>query len=335
MEKTILPKNYLSQNDTSKNIIAQKMTEKIPVVAPNQTIGEIEKLLVEKTKDFETITYIYVVDTGKKLVGVISIKELFRAPKDKRVEDLMRRELITISSHSHQEKAAALAIRHKLKAIPVIDKDGQLLGIVPSDEILNILHREHAEDILKSVGVRPSKDPVADILSASATNQSIRRLPWLIFGLAGGVIAAFVVEFFESTLKETIILMAFMPAIVYIADAVGSQSQTIFIRAIAINKKMIFAPYIYRETKIGLLIAGILGALILLFSLLWLPAIISIILGASFFLTICVSIIISIFLPWLFLKIKIDPAVASGPFSTIIRDISSLLIYFYVISLIL
>lgn len=317
-----------------KESAGSKIITNIPIVSPEKTIKEVEELLLHKINDFETIAYIYAVDTAGKLVGAISIKEVFRAPKNEKMSNIMKKDLIKVHSHTHQETLAILAIKHNLKAIPVVDKEDKLLGIVSSDAILNILHKEQVEDFLRSAGIRSSENPIKDILSASAVVQFEKRLPWLIIGLFGGIIAAFVIGFFESILAQTIALVAFIPAIVYIADAAGSQSQTIFIRAIAIDRDIDFKTYFLRETKIGFLIASALGVLMFLTSLLWQPTTVAVILGISFFFAICAAITIAVSLPWIFLKFKIDPAIASGPFATIIRDIISLIIYFAVVILI-
>ncbi len=310
------------------------MITAVPLVRPSQTIAEVESMLLEKTKEMETINYIYVVDEEKKLVGVISIKELFRLPKEAVVQEIMKRELVIVRPHTDQERVAALAIKHNLKAIPVVTHENIFLGTVPSDTILNILHHEHIEDVLLSVGVREFKDPARSLIFAPARIHFKKRIFWLILGLAGGIVAAFVVSSFEESLKTYLILAAFIPAIVYMADAVGAQTQTIFIRSLAIEEKLNFKKYLCRETRVGLLLALFLGLIMFFFSFFWQRTLFfGLILGLSFFVTIIAAMAIAIFLPWFFLKIKYDPAVASGPLATIIRDILSLLIYFSIASL--
>ena len=204
-----------------------------------------------------------------------------------------------------------------------------MLGVIPSDVILNILHNENIEDVLRFAGVNKLKDPAVSIIKASAAIHFRKRLPWLILGLFGGIVAALVIGFFEEALRVHLALAAFIPAVVYMADAVGSQTQIIFVRSLALNHKLNLKKYIWREARVNLFLALVLGVIISIVSLLWWKSsLLGIILGVSIFLTILTAMAVAIFLPWLFSKFKYDPAIASGPFATVIRDILSLLIYF-------
>ena len=312
------------------------MTAKVPLAASDATIADIEKILLKRVKEFETINYIYIVNKNKKLKGVISIKDVFRLSKSTPVSQMMEKDSISVRPHTDQERVALLALRHNLKAIPVVDKENHLLGIVPSDVILGILHSENIEDILRFAGVGKLKDPARSIIGASAAVHFRKRLPWLVLGLLGGVAAAFIVEFFEAALKAQLVLAAFIPAVVYMADAVGTQTQTIFIRSLAIDHNLNLKKYIFRELRVNLFLALVLGIIISTISLLWWQSsLLGVILGISIFVTVLTAMAVAIFLPWLFSKIKYDPAIASGPFATVVRDILSLLIYFSIAQVIL
>lgn len=305
------------------------MTAKVPLADSNAIIADIEKMLFEKTKELETINYIYIVDKDKKFKGVISIKDVFLLPKLTPVSEVMIKDFVSVRSRTDQERVALLALRHNLKAIPVVDKENHLLGIIPSDVILNILHNENVEDVLRFAGIGKLKDPAISIIKAPVLLHFRKRLPWLIFGLLGGVAAAFIVEFFEDALKAQLVLAAFIPAVVYMADAVGAQTQTIFIRSLALDHRLNLRKYTGREVKVNLSLAFVLGIIISIISLLWWQSsLLGAILGISIFVTVLAAMAVAIFLPWLFSKTKHDPAIASGPFATVIRDILSLLIYF-------
>ncbi|MDF1498660.1 MAG: magnesium transporter [Patescibacteria group bacterium] len=307
---------------------ARVMTTRIPKVDINSTISDVEKIMFSKMGEFETINYVYIVDKNNKLKGVITVKDVFRVPKNELVKNIMKTNLITASCHTDQEKIAFLAIDHNLKAIPVVDKNNHLLGAVPSDVILSILHTEATEDILHFAGIHGTKDTARNIIKASAKVHFQKRLPWLVFGLLGGIVAAVVVGFFEKALQSQLILAAFIPAVVYMADAVGTQTQTIFIRSMALDHNLNLKKYIIREAMVGFFMALILGIIILFISFIfWHSATISFIIGISIFITILVAMIIAILLPWIFSKLKYDPAIASGPLATVFRDILSLLIY--------
>ncbi len=319
--------------DLTPRSAGRLMVSKVPVIHPGATIAGVERLLLEKTKKLETINYIYVVDREDKLLGVLSVKEVFRAPKETPVEKIMTTKLITARPHTDQERIALLAIEHSIKEVPVVDHEDRFLGVVPDDVILNVLHQENIEDVLRFAGIH---DPTKETIKADAATLIRKRLPWLLVGLLGGLIAVWVVNFFEQTLEVQIILASFIPAIVYMADAVGTQTQTIFIRTLAIDRHLKILSYLGREIKVGLGISVFMSVLMgILAYLFWEPNVIALILGFSFLATIMVAIGVAVFLPWFFTKLKIDPAIASGPFATIIRDILSLFIYFWIATFIL
>ncbi|NBP56870.1 magnesium transporter [bacterium] len=309
------------------------MTTKIPTVGLNDTAQDIHKQLKTQIQNYESINYLYVVNKKNILQGVISIKELHYLDADKRASQVMSRELVTAKLHTDQERVALLAIKYNIKAIPVIDSNGVFQGVVTSDTILNVLHNEDIEDTLKSVGIRNIDNPAINIIKANAITHFNKRAPWLLGGLAGGLLAAYTVKQFESYLEAQILLAAFIPTIVYMADAVGSQTQTIFIRSLSLQNTLNIGKYITREINIVFLLALVLGVFSVLLGAIVLQALnLGLILGVSIFFTIIMASVIAVLLPLILSKLKIDPAIASGPFATVIRDILSLLIYFLVIS---
>lgn len=301
----------------------------VPTAKPNETIGHVEARLIGEAKTLETLNYIYVVNEDGMLLGVFSIKELFRQPKTAHVREIMRRDLVTVFPKTHEARVAQTAIKHSIKAVPVVDKKHRLLGIVPSDAIFHILEREHTTGFLRLAGIRALHTDGMDLSRIPVTALFRKRFPWLIVGLLGGMAAAFVVEHFERAAVTEVLIIAFIPAVVYIADAVGSQTQTIFIRALALEEKLDMHRYVWREARLGFLLASALGLTAggLVF-LRWQTSAIGLVIATSFFVTILIAMTIALFLPWLFRKFKWDPAIASGPFATVIRDITTLVLYF-------
>ncbi len=325
-------KNLALPSDSASKIMAHN----VPIVLDTATVAEIEQLLLREAKNLETINYIYIVDSKNRLVGVISIKEVFGLPKTTSVAQVMKRELVKVRPHTDQERVAMLAIKHSLKAIPVVDAEGKFLGAVPSDVILYVLHQEHIEDILHSIGIHAIGDPSKDLTTSSAIFHFKKRLPWLMVGTLGGFGAAILVGSFESLLEELLLLAAFIPALVYMADAVGVQTQMIFIRSLILDQSLDFKKYLQREIIVGVLLAVVLAAMIGVLSFIWhgLP-ILSLILSLSFFLAIIFAVVVAVLLPWAFYKFHQDPAIASGPLATITRDILSIIIYFLTASIVL
>ena len=314
----------------------RRMIENIPTCLPDDKVFDVKRKLLEKAAEFETLNYIYVMNEEGKLIGVFSLKELLQKPDETKVEDFMIREIIKAHPYTDQERVAILALKHNLKAIPVIGKDNKFLGVVTSDTILDILHSEHAEDVLRSAGVHNGVYFPSRIMKVPIGILAKTRIPWLIFGLLGGIFAAQITTFFEAPLKSHFILAAFIPLMVYMADAVGAQAQTLFIRNLAIDYGLNIKKYFLREIKVSFLIALVLGIILSLISLFWAAfPLIGFILGLSLFLTVIFASLIAILIPWLLNNFKEDPALGSGPFATIIRDILSLVVYFSIAAVLL
>ena len=312
------------------------MTAKVPLARKNQELEKIQSFLFEKMNDLETINYIYVVDDEKRLIGVFSIKEIFRHPKDSKIENIMETDLIKCRASTEQERVARLALQNNLKAIPVVDKNEKFLGVVTSDVILNILHEEHVEDFLLAGGISKFDDSIKSLTKAKASTLVKARLPWLLFGLFGGIIAAQIISFFENILESQILLALFIPVIVYISDAVATQTETLIIRGIAVENKLHLRKYFIREIKIGISIALVLGGILSTASLFWWSNFsLSFILGLSLFFGVLLSVIIAMLIPLALQKFNKDPAFGSGPFATIITDIISITIYFLIADLLL
>ncbi len=311
------------------------MDQNIPIVNSGSTLHELRDYLIENALKFHSVSYIYIVGENNKLVGVLSIKEVFSNNLDREVDGLMGKNLITTSPDTDQEEVALISLRKNIKAVPVVDRDGILLGAVLKDTLLHVLYKESVEDALLHSGIRKIENP-NDILEAGAWLHFKKRFPWLLLGLFGGILAAFIVKLFEESLAMQIILASFIPAIVYMADAVGSQTQTIFIRSIALSKEINLKKYILREVRVAFLLSSILGLISFLITIFWIKSLqISLIVSLSIIATISVSMAVGIILPYTLSKLKIDPAIASGPSATVLRDILNLLIYFGIISVLL
>lgn len=315
------------------------LTSAVPIINKETTIAAAEQLVRANVVNLETINYLYVVSKIGELIGVLSVKELFRLPGEAKVGKYMTTKVVTARSHTTQERIAQLALRHNLKAIPILSKEKIFLGVVPSDKILKILNEEHTEDVLRFAGVHGRTEidsSTSMVLSGSPWWHIHARLPWLIFGLGGGIAAAVVVGWFEATLAEQLVLATFIPAIVYMADAIGSQTEMIFIRALALDHNLKITTYLKREFLVNFVIGSILSLMTFGLSFFWLSSLtISLILSISIFLTVGLTVIVGVLLPWFMFIRGHDPAVASGPLATVIRDITSLGIYLVVAALLI
>lgn len=317
------------------NTASTIMVKNVPIAYTDQTIRHVEKMLLDNEADYETIRYIYVVNKQNHLRGVVSIKDLFRLPKGSLLSEVMTKNPLSVHPHTHREKIVMLALEHNIKALPVVEKDDTLLGVVPADVIISAAHEELTEDLYRLEGITGKESHSLSVLRTSPFKLLFVRLPWLLLGLVGGVFAATVVGYFENLLAEEIALVGFLPLMVYMSDAVGSQSQTIYIRSLAVEKNFSFGTYLFRELSVALLISTalsfLLGAVI---SFIHAPYL-GIILGTSLFFTVIASVLIAIITPSVLTALGKDPAVGSGPFATIIRDIMSIFIYFFIASTLL
>ncbi len=310
--------------------INRLLTRSVPIARVETLVGEIEDQLRAPHNSFKTINYVYVLNDLGGLVGVASLRELFKLEHTEKIGDHIQRLVLSVNPSCTEEQVAQFAIKHALKAVPVIDERGTFLGVVPYDAILEILNQEHTKDVLQFAGVTSHEDEsVHDILHSDSPFQHVRlRLPWLVVGLGGGLLAAMVVGYFEETLAEELILAAFIPAIVYMADAVGSQTQMLFVRSLTTRHDLVIKRQLWRESIVNCLLGLILGTTVFLVSWFWFGSLlISLIVGLSIFLTVWLTVVISLLLPWSLHVKGYDPAVASGPIATVFNDLLSIIIY--------
>lgn len=297
----------------------------VRAVTPETPIVDVHKWLRKHAENLGTLNYVYITDGQNRLEGVLSLKTLFTADSTTLVSEVMESDVISVGEDDDQESVAKLALEHQLKAVPVVDKKRHLLGVIPSHHILNVLQQEQEEDALRAAGL-----PVEALGEEQQRPliQAWHRLPWLLLGMLGGILAAVMIGFFEDALAEEVLLAAFIPIVVYLADAAGVQVQTIYIRLLARKNDIKTIRYLYREVLTSLIIAAVLSASTLAIVSLWFDAgDLALIVALAVAATVVFASMIAVVLPWMFQKMRFDPAVASGPMATIISDVASILIF--------
>lgn len=301
------------------------MTTEFISVSDSDKIEDVLNRLRVEGPDAETIYYIYVVDKDSHLVGVVSLRDLLVAPLEQRVEDVMSTRVVSIDVNTDQEEAAKIIKKYDFLALPVTD-NGKLVGIVTVDDVMDVIEEETEEDFGEISAARGSLD--ANISSVVAAR---RRAPWIIMLMFLGLITAGVIGQFEETLEEVILLAVFIPLIMDSAGNTGTQALAVVVRGLAlgtVDSKSLF-KMLKREFATGIML-GIFCAITLfiivpiIYGSFWLAFIV----GISLFLTLSIATIVGATVPLIINKLKIDPAVASGPFITTINDILGLLIYF-------
>lgn len=318
-----------------RDIAGAKITTKFISVLGGELIADIRRTITTRPTEFDLIDYVYVVNDRNQLQGVASLKEILQAPEETEVCHMMKRNPVTVDFHTDQERLIYLVLKNNLKAVPVVDEHNCLKGIVPYDAILNIFHHEFREDILRSGGIHHHIKEIEE-LSTPASKLVRARLPSLALGLLGGLLAAYIVSNFEEVIGSYLVLAAFIPVMVYLSDAVGTQSQTLIVRMIALEPEFSIRKYLTRELKIGSVLGIIFATLLFAAATLgWGSLNLGLVIGSAMFFSVLFQAFIATFLSVRLAKLSIDPALASGPLTTIISDITSLTMYFAIASVLL
>lgn len=318
------PDLTLANNHVAFETAAQHASTRIPVVAPTLHAESVRQNLMGQ--QFESASHIVVCDEGRFL-GVIRIEALLAASSETTMDMLMDRDSPVIAPGTDQEIAAWHAVRNQESALSVVDSEGRFLGMIPPHRLLEVLLSEHEEDLSRLGGFTKSS-MVARASSEEPVKRRFRhRLPWLLVGLGGALLSADFVGWFEGQLSNKVILAFFIPGIVYLADAVGTQTETIVVRGLSIGVEMrqMVARELLSGLAVGLALALVAGPLVWWR---WGEADIALCVGLSVFAACSTASLAAMFLPWLMDRLSIDPALGSGPLATVIQDLSSILIYF-------
>ncbi|EGQ1726135.1 magnesium transporter [Staphylococcus pseudintermedius] len=302
------------------------MTTEYISLTINTPVHEALMLVKDQAPDAETIYVIFVVDEDKKLVGVISLRDLIIAENDAYIEDIMSERVISANVADDQEDVAQTMRDYDFIAMPVVDYQNHLLGIITIDDIVDVMDEEASEDYSRLAGV-------SDIDSTDDTifQTALKRLPWLLILTVLGMITASILGSFEETLEKVALLAAFIPIISGMSGNSGTQSLAVSVRNISTGdiKEKSKIKLALRESGSGFL-TGITCAvsLSLIIMLLYGQPYLALIVGTSLTIAMTVGTTIGSVIPLVINRLGIDPAVASGPFITTINDIVSMLIYF-------
>ncbi|OLO26267.1 magnesium transporter [Alkalihalophilus pseudofirmus] len=309
------------------------MTNQFIWIKEQATVREaVDKLKLYASMS-ENIYYLYVINEEKKLVGVVSYRDLLIAHIDDQISDIMFNRVISVLVDADQEEVAQIIERYDFIAVPVVDNEHTLLGIITVDDAIDIVIREANEDIEKLSATGKSIDFNTKALTASA-----RRLPWLILLLFIGLVSGQILNSFEETLDQVLALIFFMPMIAGMTGNTGTQSLAVVVRGIVtttVDRKTVI-KLILREFRVGITIGIVCGILILLIAYIWQGSfILGIVVGVSLLITLIIGTMAGTIIPLVLYRVGVDPAVASGPLITTLNDIFSLLIYFGIASALL
>ena len=291
--------------------------------------------VVDKLKVFaeiaETINYLYIIDDEKKLVGVTSYRDLILADANEPIHNIMFERVISVTVDTDQEEAARIIQRYDFMAVPVVDKDNVLVGIVTVDDIIDVVVQEATEDIEKLSASGKNIDFDTKPIAAAS-----RRLPWLILLLFIGLIAGTIVSTFEQTLEKVVALAFFMPMISGMTGNTGTQSLAVVVRGLITREidNQVVIKLILRELLVGVMIGVTCGILISVITFIWRgDPILGLVIGSTLIITLIIGTLAGTIIPLILHRFKIDPAVASGPLITTLNDVLSLFIYFGIATL--
>ena len=302
------------------------MTTEFVAIYKSQTARQTMQLLKAEAPDAETIYYLYVLDEVKRLVGVLSLRDLIIAEEDTLIEEIMSEKIIAVSVAKDQEENAQMMRDYDFLALPVVDFQDHLLGIITVDDILDVMEEEASEDYTRLAAVGDSER-----VDDNAFNSAKKRLPRLIILLFLGMLTASLIGRFEETLNQVAILAIFIPLIAGMAGNTGTQALAVAVRGIATGDygKQGKMRLIFKEAGTGLITGTVCGIVITFVIYLWQEDIfLGLLVGVSIMATLIVATLAGSLIPMLMDRLNIDPAVASGPFITTINDIISILIYF-------
>ncbi|MDO5661331.1 MAG: magnesium transporter [Brachybacterium sp.] len=308
--------------------VGRRMSPEYVTTHPRLTVAETLERISRQLDDAETVYTIPVLDRGRRVVGVVSMRDLLRGPGTARIEDIMR-DAHTVEATVDEEEAARRATSLRVLALPVVDSEGRLVGILTLDDAIKILEREEAEDSARQGGSEPLARPY---LSASIRSIVRSRVVWLLVLAIGATLTVQVLEVFEDTLEQVTVLALFVPLLIGTGGNTGNQAATTVTRALSLGdvRPRDVLKVLLRELRVGFLLGLLLGSLgFAITALIYAPQI-GLVIGLTLLSVCTVAASIGGVMPILARAVRVDPAVFSNPFITTFVDATGLIIYFLI-----
>lgn len=319
------------------------MTPEFVDLKRDMTVEDAFKRIRRTGVDKETIYTCYVTDASRHLLGVTTVKELLLHDADNKIEELMETNVISVNTLDDQEKASALLSKYDFLALPVVDMENRLVGIITVDDVIDVLQEENTEDIQKMAAIVPTDTPY---LKTSVMETFKKRIPWLLLLMISATITSQILTNFENKLASVATLIAFIPMLMGTGGNSGGQSSVTIVRALSLGEislKDIF-KVIWKEVRVGIVCGLVLAAVCFVKLLLFdkyvlgnseITVMISLVVSLTIVVEVVFSKVIGCCLPIIAKKCGFDPAVMANPFITTITDAVSLLIYILFASVLL
>ena len=304
--------------------VGRIMTTDFLAVPPTTTAqGAIDR--IRERGELETFFYLYVVDEADRLTGVVPIRNLVIAPPDRRLQDMMIGDPFHAEASMDQEEAAQVVSKYELLALPIVDRERRLVGIITMDDVIDIIDKETTEDMYKMAGVG-----VKEWAFSSLAESAARRIPWLGFNMMWAFAAALVISVFEKTISEVPALAIFMPIIAGQAGNAGIQTATIVVRSMALGEIGLkdILRILRKEWGLGLIKGALFGSVLGAVAWLWKGnAVLGLVAGLAMFLNMLVAATGGVLVPMAMRRIGFDPATIAGVFDTMLTDMMGFFIF--------
>ncbi len=295
----------------------------------DMTVAEAFEHIKNTGPDKETIYTCYVKDINRKLLGIITVKDLLLAEKDDIIENIMETNVVYVNTHEDQEIVTELFTKYDFLAIPVVDKEERLVGIVTVDDVIDVIQEENTEDIEKMAAITPSDKPY---MKTSTFETWKKRIPWLLFLMISATFTGKIISSFQNALTAHVVLNAFIPMLMDTGGNAGGQASVTIIRGLSLGEiefRDIF-KIIWKEFRVAFL-CGVTLAVANFIKMLIVDNVslgVAFVVCLSVVLTVCIAKIVGCTLPMLAKKVGFDPAVMASPFITTIVDAISLVVFF-------
>lgn len=311
------------------------MSSDFVALSPNLTIPQAIEQIRQQAFDRETLYLIYIVDQASKLLGVVSLREIILAEPTKRIADIMTTDLVVGSVHEDQESIAQKLSHYDFIALPILDDEQHLLGIVTYDDAMDVAQEEMTEDFLKSSAV--SSSPKMSIKTAPIFFLYKKRVFWLVILVFGSLLSGIGISHFEDIISANIVLVFFLPLLVGSGGNAGSQSATLMVRALAMGDVQLkdWMYLIGREALVALCLGGTMAFAVSILGYIRGDAMVALVLALSMMGIVLLGCLIGMSLPFILNRLKLDPASASAPLVTSICDATGVIVYLFIASILL
>jgi magnesium transporter len=298
--------------------VGRIMTTEYLALPPNTSAqGAIDK--IRERGELESFFYLYVVDEAERLIGVVPIRNLVIAPKNRSLDEMMIPDPVCSEVTMDQEEAARLVSRYDLLALPIVDYQRRLIGLITVDDVIDIIDEETTEDMYRMAGLEEG-----DRVFSPARLSIQKRLPWMSFNLLTAMLAAFVVGLFEGTIEKAVALATFMPVVAGMGGNGGTQALTVMVRGIALGELAFSTTFraVMKEVTVGLAMGSIMGLLVALIATLWKGnPWLGFVLALAMILNLLVASLAGALIPLALKQISLDPALGSGVLVTTFTDV--------------